>query len=161
MPSWCARWWARVANLFPTEEAAVEGAETLDTSVSFGRSFRFDWAAGEFALTPTGRIAGAEGADAWLEWCAKALQTERYRYLVYSRGYGQEFDSLIGSGLSRAAVESEIARIATETLMADPRTASVGSFSYEWERDRCLFTCEVTSVRDETGTLQGSVVNVG
>lgn len=150
-----------MANLFPTADAGVEAAPADSAPVSFGRSYRFDYEAGEFVLTPTGKIAAAEGTDAWLEWCAKALQTERYRYLVYSRNYGQEFDSLIGLGLSRAAVESEISRMATEALMADPRTAAVRNFSFSWESDRCSYTCEVSNVREETGTVQGSSVMTG
>lgn len=149
-----------MANLYPTVEAEVAQASDSDSgTVAFGRSYRFDFEAGEFVLTPTGRIAALEDTDAWLQWCAKALLTERYRYLAYSRGYGQEFDSLIGLGLTREAAESEIARIATETLMADPRTAAVRNFSFSWERDGCIFTCEVANVREETGTVQGSVVN--
>ncbi|MFC3800009.1 DUF2634 domain-containing protein [Cohnella sp. GCM10012308] len=151
-----------MADLFPT---ATIGAEVLpdETEASgalFGRSWRFDFETGEFVLTPTGRIAGAQDTDAWLEWCRKALATERYRHLVYSRLYGQEFESLIGIGLSRAAVESEIARIASETLLADPRTARVGTFSFFWQEDACRFSCSVTSVRDEAGTIEGSVVSL-
>jgi len=141
------------------DAAVTTDAVAADDSASFGSSVRFDFDAGEFVLTPTGRIAVAEDTEAWLQWCAKALLTERYRYLVYSRSYGQEFDSLMGEGLPREAAESEISRIATETLMADPRTASVRNFSFSWERDQCNFTCEVTNVREETGTVQGSVVN--
>lgn len=151
-----------MADLFPATMIAADEllVETDASSVSFGRSWRFDFAAGEFVLTPTGRIAGAEDTDAWLEWCRKALATERYRHVVYSRLYGQEFESLIGLGLSRAAVESELARIAAETLLTDPRTARVGAFSFAWQRDACSFECQVTSVRDETGTIQGSVVSL-
>lgn len=148
-----------MANLFPEEEAAVEAAESGENEVKFGSGVRFDYDAGEFVLTPTGRIAEAEGADAWLEWCRKALQTERYRYLVYSRNYGQEFETLIGLGLSRSAVESEIMRITTETLMTDPRTESVGNFAFDWQGDQCFFTCEARSVRDDSIVLQGSLVN--
>ncbi|MBN2981964.1 DUF2634 domain-containing protein [Cohnella algarum] len=150
-----------MANLFPEEEAVAAEAEVEESEVRFGRGVRFDYEAGEFVLTPTGRIAEAEGADAWLEWCRKALQTERYRHLVYSRDYGQEFETLIGLGLSRSAVESEILRITTETLMTDPRTEAVGNFSFEWQGEKCFFACEARSVRDEKALLQGSVVNGG
>ncbi|MCC3374741.1 DUF2634 domain-containing protein [Cohnella sp. REN36] len=133
--------------------------DELSAEPVFGRSWRFDFERGEFVLTPTGKVASSEGREAWLEWCKKALMTERYRYLAYSRDYGQEYEDYIGLGLSRAATESEIQRISTETLMADPRTAKVGGFTFRWDGDRCSFACEVTSVRDENGTLQGSVVN--
>ncbi|QMV42970.1 DUF2634 domain-containing protein [Cohnella cholangitidis] len=148
-----------MANLFPTSDIPEEPAIVETDNVIFGRSWRFDFDAGEFVLTPTGKVASSEGADAWVEWCKKALQTERFRYLVYSRDYGQEFNDLIRSGLSRPVIEMEIQRIATETLMVDPRTASVDGFVYEWAGDQCNFTCEISNVHEQTAEIQGSVVN--
>lgn len=147
-------------NLFPTETvtATPELPETQAGQVQFGRSWRFDFDAGEFVLTPTGRVAETQDTDSWLEWCKKALQTARYRYLVYSRNYGQEFDNLIGRHLTRAGNESEIKRIVTECLMVDHRTARVENFTFTWEDDQCFFTCEVSNVRGETGTISESVV---
>lgn len=133
--------------------------EDAASAVAFGRSWRFDYELGDFVKAPTGKIAVATDTDAWVEWCRKALQTERYRYMAYSRDYGQEFDGLIGSGLSRSAVESEIRRLTRETLMSDPRTAGVDDFGFRWEEDRCYYTCTITNVRDETGSITGSVVN--
>jgi hypothetical protein len=145
-------------NLFPIETVTATPEETQASQVKFGRSWRFDFDAGEFAMTPTGGIAESRGTDAWLEWCKKALMTARYRYLVYSRAYGQEFDDLISRHLTRAGNESEIKRIATECLMVDPRTAAVENFTFEWEGDAVYFTCEVSNVLDESGTVGGSVV---
>jgi hypothetical protein len=146
-------------NLFPTEEMQVTPeTETTASQVPFGKSWRFDFDAGDFVLSPTGRVAEIQDVDAWLEWCRKALFTERYRYLVYGRQYGQEFGDLISRHLTRAGNESEIKRIATETLMVDSRTASVGHFTFNWEGDRCYFTCDLSNVRGETGTIKGSVV---
>lgn len=153
-----------MANLFP--DAPVDPVESADELAvgavlepAFGRSWQFDFRLGEFVLTPTGKVSAADGTDAWAEWCRKALLTDRYRHLAYSRRYGQEFEGLIGVGLSRSATESEIRRITTETLMADPRTAGVDDFRFEWEADRCLFSCTITNVRDQARTITGSVVN--
>ncbi|MFC3769721.1 DUF2634 domain-containing protein [Paenibacillus sp. GCM10012303] len=147
-------------NLFPIGSGAPDGKanETTNGAVRFGRSWRFDYERGDFVVTPTGKIAGSAETDAWIEWCKKALRTERYTYLAYSRNYGQEFDDLIARNLPRPANESEIVRIATETLKTDPRTGSVGGFSFTWEGDRCSFQCEVTSVRGQKTTIDGSVV---
>ncbi|QJD86720.1 DUF2634 domain-containing protein [Cohnella herbarum] len=149
-----------MANLFPTEEPIEEVVDTGSDDVFFGRSWRFDFEAGEFVTTPSGKIAGSEGKEAWLEWCKKALMTERYRHLVYSRNYGQEFNELIRSGLSRSAIEMEIERITIETLMSDPRTASVDGFTYEWSEDGCYFNCNVSNVHEESAEIQGRAVNV-
>ncbi len=149
-----------MANLYPTTTSTTttELPETQTSQVQFGKSWRFDFDSGDFVLTPAGRVAGCGDEEAWLEWCRKALMTARYRYLVYSRNYGQEFDDLISRHLTRAGNESEIKRIATECLMVDPRTEAVESFTFTWEGDQCFFTCEVSNVRGETGTISGSVV---
>lgn len=148
-----------MANLFPVVELPEELNEVVSENIAFGRSWRFDYEAGEFVMTPTGKVAGCDGADAWVEWCKKAVQTERYRHLIYSRNYGQEFNELIRSSLPRSAIEMEIQRITTETLMLDPRTASVESFAYEWLDDGCYFTCVLSNVHDETAEIQGKAVN--
>jgi hypothetical protein len=143
-------------NLFPEAENPVtEQPQVTEAQVSFGRSWKFDFDKGEFVLTPTGKVAEAEGVQAWLEWCRKAIRTERYRYMIYSRNYGHEFEDLIARHLSREANESEIIRIVNETLMVDPRTAGVGNFTFQWEGDQCFFTCEVTNVLGQTGTIEG------
>lgn len=149
-----------MSNLFPTQvvTATSELPETQSRQIRSGKSWRFDFEAGEFVLTPTGKVVESQGVEAWLEWCKKALLTARYRFLVYSRNHGQEFEELISRHLTRAGNESEIRRIATECLMVDHRTASVENFTFTWEEDRCYFTCEVTNVLGESGIVDGSVV---
>ncbi len=147
-----------VPDLFPASDPVPVVAPLENRQVQFGKSWRFDFAQGDFVLTPAGRVAQVEGVDGWLDWCKKALMTTRYRHLVYSRQYGQEFEDLIGRHLSREANESEIKRMVTECLMLDPRTAAVSNITFEWAGDEVYFTCELLSVRDETATLSGSVV---
>ncbi|MBO9606610.1 MAG: DUF2634 domain-containing protein [Paenibacillaceae bacterium] len=108
-------------------------------------------------MGPAGQTAMAAGVEAWLEWCAKALITERYRYLIYGRNYGGEFDALITRHLPRSANLSEVERIATETLMADRRTARVSDFVFRWEENRLYFTCKVENARGAGGTVAGKV----
>lgn len=149
-------------NLFPV--GAGGGSSSADNGVSFGgqvkfgRSWRFDYAKGDFVTTPTGKIAACADVEAWLEWCNKTLRTERYTYLAYSRSYGQEYEELIPRQLSRQASESEIVRMTTEALKTDPRTLGAGGFTFEWEGERCYFQCEVTNVRGQKYRMDGSVV---
>ncbi|WP_413773735.1 DUF2634 domain-containing protein [Paenibacillus woosongensis] len=159
-----------MANLFPEEqewgagsgaagsdELNVLGEQSAATGGMFGRSWLFDFEAGEFRMTPTRKIASADETAAWMMWCEKAVRTARYHHLIYSRDYGQEYEGLIGRGMSRGALESEIQRMTTEALMIDPRTARVDQFSFRWSGDACLFSCRVMNVRDETAVLEGSV----
>lgn len=150
-----------MANLFPESmEQSWEDSgspELLEDEVILGRSWRFDFDAGEFVMTPTRKIAQVDGMDAWVMWCQKAIRTSRYRHLIYSRQYGQELDELIGRGYSRAVQESEIQRMVTETLMVDLRTLSVDGFTFIWQEDGCHFSCQIRNVHDEQFTLEGSV----
>ena len=150
-----------MANIFPNdvEDDWIED-EPVDAAgeeVAFGRSWRFDFNAGDFVLTPTRKVAVTDETAAWVMWCQKAIRTPRYRHLIYSREHGEEFDDLIGRGYSRAIQESEIQRMVTETLTVDPRTASVGEFTFEWQDDHCYFTCRISNVREEQVMLEGSV----
>ncbi|TBL71364.1 DUF2634 domain-containing protein [Paenibacillus thalictri] len=135
-------------NLFPVNESGgvLEEVKVSKQTV-FGRSWRFDFETGEFMVTPAGKVVTADEDQAWVEWCQKALHTERYRYLAYSRSYGQEFDDLIALHLTREANEMELKRMTKEALMADPRTAKAEMVSLQWEGDHCFFMCEVTSRR--------------
>jgi hypothetical protein len=150
-----------VANLFPEEIeedwAETQAEESSDEEVPFGRSWRFDFTAGDFVMTPTRKVAAADETAAWVMWCQKAIRTPRYRHLIYSRDHGEEFDDLIGKRYSRAVIESEIQRIVTETLSVDPRTANVGGFTFAWSGDGCRFTCRIQNVREETETIEGRV----
>ena len=147
-------------NLFPEADTTTTTTEEQETStqVNFGRSFYFDFNEGEFIKTATGKLQELDDIDAWVEWCRKALKTARYRYLAYTRSYGQEFEDLISRHLTREGNESEIKRLTTECLMLDPRTQSVDNFVFEWNGNEVYFTFEVTNVRNETVTLTESVV---
>lgn len=152
-----------VANLFPeTEEILDIDVTELDTLASqtavFGRSWRFDFAKGEFVLTPTGKVAMTDEKDAWVMWCEKAVRTPRYRHVIYSRDYGSELEDLLGNSYSRAVVESEVRRMVSETLLADARTAGVDQFEFSWEQDACSFSCRIRNVRDEMETIESVVI---
>ncbi len=150
-----------MANLFPVSDDVswtdVTEPEVLEQSNAvFGRSWRFDFEAGEFVMSPTRKMMTADDKEAWVLWCLKAIRTPRYRHVIYSRDFGSELEDLIGSG-SRALQESEIRRMVTEALLADARTQSVDPFAFDWEGETCRFSCRITSIRDEEALLEGSV----
>ncbi|WP_339785714.1 DUF2634 domain-containing protein [Paenibacillus sp. FSL R7-0313] len=149
-------------SLFP-ETGVVWGDEedlsgATSEEVRFGRSWRFDYDAGDFVLTPSGKVAAAGGREAWVQWCIKAVKTPRYRHVIYSRNYGSELEDLVGHGDSRGVMESEITRMVTETLLADPRTDSVDQFTFGWNREQCMFSCRVASVQEEMFILESEVI---
>lgn len=154
-----------MANLFPENGGFFWGEEATaqadSSSVTFGRSWRFDYDQGEFVVSPTGRIAEADAREAWVQWCQKAIRTPRYRHVIYSRDYGSELEDLIGSGYERAVIESEIERMASEALLADARTSSVDGFSFAWNSEGCAFTCRVSSVQEDIEMMESEVIGLG
>jgi hypothetical protein len=146
-------------NLFPTEEVSAEVPSTESNQIQFGKSWRFNFKTGEFIVSPTGKVNESDGTGAWVEWCQKALLTPRYRHLIYDPDYGQDYEDLIGRGLTREAVESEIKRITIETLTIDPRTASVQNFTFDWQNDQVFFECEISNVLGESAKIEGSMVS--
>ncbi|QAS52370.1 DUF2634 domain-containing protein [Halobacillus litoralis] len=150
-----------MSKLFP--EKAYQQAETNITSgepgnvIRFGRSVVFDYETGEFSISPTGKFVQVDGEDSWIEWCKKAVRTRRYSSLIYSEDFGQEFNDVLGRGLTKEAIESEIKRMTTECLEVDPRTANVRNFNFGWEKDKVSFDFEVQSIRNVSGTVNGEV----
>ncbi|ANF95980.1 DUF2634 domain-containing protein [Paenibacillus bovis] len=152
-----------MANLFPDTDDFIWGdeqtaADADSTEVIFGRSWRYDYDAGDFVMTPSGRVAVADEKEAWVQWCHKAILTPRYRHVIYSRDYGSELEELIGSALGRAVMESEITRMVSEALLMDERTASVDQFTFTWSEDHCMMSCRITNVQDDTEILESEVI---
>jgi hypothetical protein len=76
-----------------------------------------------------------EGLEAVRIWAYKALMTERFKYEVYSWEYGSEIYSLIGSGFTRSAVDSEVPRLVWEALQPNPYITSVNNININFDGD--------------------------
>ncbi len=73
------------------------------------------------------RVAGEiDGLEAVAQACYKALNTERYAYVIYSWNYGVELQDLFGKPLPY--VYSELPRRIKECLLQDDRIESVTDF---------------------------------
>lgn len=75
------------------------------------------------------------------------LQTERYRYLIYSDDYGSELEGLIGR--DPLFVQSEIKRRIREALMQDDRIEDVTNFRLQFNGDSVLIRFTVISIFGE------------
>ena len=72
------------------------------------------------------------------------LQTERYRYLIYSDDYGSELEGLIGR--DPLFVRSELKRRIREALLQDDRIEDVTNFDIQINGDSALVRFTVVSV---------------
>lgn len=144
-------------NLFPVIEKTISN-ETTASKPIFGKSWRFDFEKGDFVTTSTGVMQEADDLQAYTEWCNKTLRTQRYRYLIYTRRHGQEFEDLIRKNLTRSGYESEIKRMITEALQVDTRTKEVVNFSFKWQENEAYVNFEVISMRGEIVQIKTKVV---
>ena len=60
-------------------------------------SVYFDYATGDFRLDGAGRMAGASGREAYMQWCIKTVMTERDAFLAYSTKYGAELETSLAT----------------------------------------------------------------
>lgn len=70
-----------------------------------------------------------DGIESMQQVIYKILNTERYRYLIYSWDYGVELSDLYGEPITYVVPELE--RRITEALLQDDRINSVGNFEFD------------------------------
>lgn len=96
------------------------GGELINTPVEDveqpSRTYRLDF--------NKNRIVGMiDGLDAIKQAVYKIMQTERFKYLIYSFAYGHELKTLIGS--NPAFVKSEVTRMLQEAFIQDNRITGI------------------------------------
>lgn len=146
------------SNLFPEsmDFEITDFTENENKSIEyFKKSYAFDFEKGEFIRGPDGKILLLDRLEAYMQWCQKALYTKRYKHLSYTNLYGQEYHTLIGEPISKAAIELEVERMTREALMVHPYTKDVQNFTFEWvkNKEELYFTFDVITVLDELFTL--------
>ena len=86
-----------------------------------------------------------DGIEAMKQAIFLILQTERFRYAIYSWNYGIELDALLGQTMT-PYLQAKVAKAIEDALMADDRVLSVEQFSFEKGKRSMLvkFTVETT-----------------
>lgn len=106
-------------------------------------TYRLDFTTGELDGTKI------DGSEALRQAISKAIQTARYRYLIYDSQYGCELETLLGQDISQQLLRSEITRVITECLLADDRIMNVERFQIDRSGDRLTITFTVMT-KEET-----------
>lgn len=141
----------------PSSLEVTINATRVPTKV--GKSPAFDWKAGEFIKTQTGRVKVVEGEEALKTWILKALTTPRGVFDIYSEAFGNEAFKLIGSSLPDSVLFMEIERLCKEALEYDPRIKRVGDFTFQREGDKVFFMFQVEHI-DGLSDIKMSVTGV-
>ncbi|MEG1904890.1 MAG: DUF2634 domain-containing protein [Bacteroidales bacterium] len=124
-------------KLFPEFEmpdmTPAQGVSSKNQNV---RAYYFDFEKGDFRVDGSGKSVLASPIDTWVQWCVKAINTERFKRKAYSNQYGAEIDEITQYN-TRQARECWIERTISETLLADPlqRTSYTKKFAYNWMGD--------------------------
>lgn len=92
----------------------------------------------------TGRVIGfTDETEAMKQAIMKIIETERFRYLIYSWNYGIELTELFGK--SWPVVSSEMGRVLREALLADARIDDVLDIVITQIDKRCVFVAFTAS----------------
>jgi hypothetical protein len=119
--------------------APVEDAEP-DTPIPFGKSWRFDFLAGQFVRDGTAPQAAYE-LDSLIMWVEKTARTDRYSHPIYSDEYGTEDPfALIGEQTDDELMANYQEALTTALLVHD-RIVAVEDFSFDQDPfDEALYT---------------------
>lgn len=106
-------------SLFPfvTDEEIAQA--TPEVTASSIREYELDFKTGRL----TGRIV--TGVDALCVWAYLALKAKRYRWVIYSWQYGEEYTNLIGYSFDEDYLYSEVKRYIEECLFVNEHITGI------------------------------------
>lgn len=89
------------------------------------------------------------GNEAIKTWCYKALKTERYRYIIYSRDYGNELEEMIGQSYSPNLTKAESIRYIEECLLINPYIKGVSNLEIGFDGGHLAISGKLETVYGE------------
>lgn len=116
-------------SLFPFATEAEVVLASPEVTTSDIREYEIDFSTGKL----TGKIV--EGVDALCVWAYLALKAVRYRWVIYSWGYGSEHMNLIGYSYSEEYLKSEVQRYMEECLLENEHITGVADLEVSQVND--------------------------
>lgn len=106
-------------SLFPFATDEEITLATPDVTASSIREFGLDF--------DTGRLTGkiVTGVDALCVWAYLALKAKRYKWVIYSWQYGEEYTNLIGYSFDEDYLYSEVKRYIEECLLINEHITGI------------------------------------
>ncbi|NRT76292.1 DUF2634 domain-containing protein [Clostridium beijerinckii] len=142
-----------MADLFPNGSLESTNLGNSSLTTEFKGSYAIDFDTMEFIKNPDGTIKILDAYETYIQWCQLAMMTARYRYRAYTSKFGRD---IIGKMIDQKAMELEIKRVTTETLMVHQMTASIDNFVFIWENGEVYYTYEVTDTSGQSKVLSNS-----
>ena len=127
-------------SLFPfvTDEEVAQVTPTV--TASSVREYGLDFKTGRL----TGRIV--TGVDALCVWAYLALKAKRYKWVIYSWQYGEEYTNLIGNSFDEDYLYSEVKRYIEECLLINERITGIEELVVVQERDRLSVSFRMVTI---------------
>jgi hypothetical protein len=124
-----------------------------DAPIPFGKSWRFDFVAGQFVKDGTAPQQTYE-LDSLIMWIEKTARTARYAHPIYSDQYGvEEPYELIGQQVSEALLTAYEDGL-TEALLVHDRIVAVEGFGFSQDPFDEVLYASFTVVVDAAPPLQ-------
>lgn len=100
-----------------------------------------------------------DNIEALKQMIYKALNTDRFNYIIYSWNYGNELNKLVGEGITYAIPEIE--RYIKECLSVDNRVNLIHSFEFKrLYKDVLLVTFVVDNIYNEPININYTIKGV-
>lgn len=103
---------------------------TSDVTASSIREYELDFDTGRL----TGRIV--TGVDALCVWAYLALKAKRYKWVIYSWQYGEEYTNLIGYSFDEDYLYSEVKRYIEECLFINEHITAIEDLTVTQVREK-------------------------
>lgn len=117
-------------SLFPFASTEEINLVTPDVTASSIREFEYDFKKERL----TGRIV--TGVDALCVWAYLALKAKRYRWVIYSWQYGEEYTNLIGYSYDEDYLYSEVKRYIEECLLINEHITGIADLEVVQVKDK-------------------------
>lgn len=136
-------------SLFPfVTDTEMALAETTITASSI-REYGLDFKSGRL----TGKIV--TGIDALCVWAYLALKAKRYRWVIYSWGYGEEYTNLIGYSYSEEYLYSEVERYMLECLLENEHITGIEDLEVSQIKDKLYIKFKLVTDVGSKGVEMG------
>lgn len=117
-------------SLLPSFMTATVNEQVAANRTIIPKEYDIDFDTGQL----TGKIA--EGKAAVRVWIWNCLNTQRFRYPIYSWDYGADLEQYIGETVSEGFLNTDCESEITEALMVNPYISGVDDFTAEFKGTR-------------------------
>lgn len=136
-------------SIFPfiSPESYSDGSQTAQELPLFAE-YAYDFKKNALRLK-NGKTYLVYGNEALQIWIYKALKTQRFQFIGYTRAYGNEAETLYGMAMNQDIFKSELRRFIIEALMVNPYIVELSNFTFEFEGSKVTVNFDCTTIYGE------------